>query len=108
MLKSRLIRGRYGVADDGVELPPREHLVVDERLLLAVKQDGDGVALVDIPHNAGAEILVAPRQHAEADPVAQVQVKLVGLRNVEMLRTGPEKNQKNGRAWTLGGCVNQG
>ena len=44
-----LIRSRDSVADDRVELPPGEDLVVDERLLLAVEQDGDGVALVDVP-----------------------------------------------------------
>ena len=88
-----LIGGRDRVADDCVELPPGEHLVVDERLLLAVEQNGDGVALVDVPHHARAEVLVAPRQHAVPDPVAQVQVKLVGFRNVEVLRTGPETDR---------------
>ena len=65
--------------------------MVDERLLLAVEEDGDGVALVDVPDHAGAEVLVAPRQHALPDPVAKVQVELVRvLRNVEVRRTGPE------------------
>ena len=45
-----------------------------------------------MPDDAGAEVLVAPRQHAVADPVAQVQVELVGvLRDVQVvLRSGPE------------------
>ena len=88
-LVSCLIGGRDSVADDCVELPPGEDLVVDERLLLAVEEDGDGVALVDVPHDAGAEVLVAPRQHAVPDPVAQVQVELVQLRNVEVVRGQP-------------------
>ena len=45
-----------------------------------------------MPDDAGAEVLVAPRQHAVPDPVAQVQVKLIGvLRDVQVvLRSGPE------------------
>lgn len=54
---SDLAGRRHRVRDDGVHLAPGQHLVVDERRLLAVEQDRHGVALVHVADHAGAEVL---------------------------------------------------
>lgn len=87
MTDTDLVGGGHGVADDGVQLRGRQHVVVEERLLLPVEEDADAVvALVDAADDSGAEHRRAgdgrargalpPGQHPVTQPVAQVKLEL--------------------------------
>ena len=71
-----LICGWDSIADYRVQFVACEHLVVDQRLLLPIKQDGHGVAFVHIVDNARAEVGIPASQHPVPDPIPQVNVKL--------------------------------